>query len=77
MRNATTVAGVTSNPLNEYTPTVMRTSCTSAASVGTAILNSNRSVMYSVITIRNTISALRAFWLISLPHDGPTSSRFT
>ena len=74
MSNATTVAGVTSSPLNEYTPIVINTSCTSAASVGTAILNSNRTVMYSVITNRNTMSALRALLLISLPQDGPTSS---
>ena len=33
--------------------------------------------MYSVITSRKTISALRAFLLISLPHEGPTSSRLT
>ncbi len=41
---AMTVAGVTSKPVSEYTPMVTRMSCTSAARVASAILNSKRSV---------------------------------
>ncbi len=40
-----TVAGVTSNPKREYTPTLMSTSCTTAASAATAMRHSNRTVM--------------------------------
>ena len=42
---AITVAGVTSNWVSEYTPTVMITSCTRAASVASAIFSSNRNEM--------------------------------
>src|SRR5262245_22007451 len=74
---AITVAGVTSKPNTEYTPAVITTSWTRAISVGAAIIHSKRKVMYSVTSTRNTIRARIAFWLISWPHDGPTSLRLT
>ena len=42
---AMTVAGVTSKPKTEYTPTVTRMSWTRATRVASAIFNSKRNVM--------------------------------
>ena len=43
--SAATVDVVTSQPTREYTPAVMRMSCISAISTGTAYFHSKRSAM--------------------------------
>ena len=58
--NAATVAVVTSWPTSAYTPAVMRMSCMTAMSTGTAYLGSNRSAMYAEITNSDAMIAMIA-----------------
>src|ERR671911_2589035 len=67
VRNATTVAGVTSNWNTEYTPTTAMTSCTIAAKAAMAIRHSKRTQMNSDTAMKNTTSARIAFSVISCP----------
>src|SRR5581483_2708071 len=77
VKKATTVAGVTSNRVSEYTPTVMRMSWITAMIAATAIFHSNRNEMYTVMRMKKTISAVRALLVTALPHEGPTSLMLT
>src|SRR3954471_23234387 len=77
VRNAITVPGVTWNPDSEYTPTVTRMSCTTAAMAATAIFHSNRNEMYAEMARKKNTRALMAFLEICLPHEGPTSVNAT
>ena len=45
VKKATTVAGVTSKPISEYTPTLMSTSCNIAKIAASAIRHSKRQAM--------------------------------
>ena len=58
--SAATVDAVTSRPVSEYTPAVMRRSWTSAMSTGTAYFHSNRSAMYALITSSDAMIAMIA-----------------
>ena len=71
VRNATTVAGVTSNSVTAYTPTVMMMSWITAMIAASAIRHSKRNVRYTAITKKNTTSALSALLLTLSPQVGP------
>ena len=72
VRNATTVAGVTSNCVIAYTPTVMMMSWITAMMAASAMRHSKRNVRYNAITMKNTINAWSALLLTLSPHVGPT-----
>src|SRR6478672_3410191 len=72
VRNATTVAGVTSNWVTAYTPTVMMMSWTTAMIAASAMRHSKRNVRYAAITKKNTTSAVSALLLTLSPQVGPT-----
>ena len=77
VRNAITVAGVTSSCKTEYTPTLISTSWTMAAIALSAIRHSNRQAMNSATRMMNTTSARIADLVISLPHDEVTELLLT
>ncbi len=68
VRNATTVAGVTSNRNNEYTPTLIKTSCIMAMIAAAAIRHSSRQAMKSATRTRKMTRALIAFSVMLRPH---------
>ena len=68
VRNATTVAGVTSKPVTEYTPTLISTSWTIATIAEIAIRHSNRQAMNSATSTRNTTRARTALVVMLAPH---------
>ena len=72
VRNATTVAGVTSKSVTAYTPTVMMMSWITAMIAASAMRHSKRNVRYAAITKKNTISAVSALLLTLSPQVGPT-----
>ena len=72
VRNATTVAGVTSKPVTAYTPTVMMMSWITAMIAASAMRHSKRNVRYAAITKKNTMSAVSALLLTLSPQVGPT-----
>ena len=69
VRNATTVAGVTSKRNTEYTPTLINTSCNMAMIAERAIRHSNRQLMNSATSTRKMTSARIAFSVMLRPHD--------
>src|SRR6476660_9870250 len=72
VRNATTVAGTTSNWVIAYTPTVMMMSWITARIAASAIRHSKRNVRYNAITMKNTTNAWSALLLTLSPQVGPT-----
>ena len=69
VRNATTVAGVTSNPNTEYTPTLISTSCNMAMIADSAMRHSKRQLMNSATRMRKMTSARTALSVTLRPHD--------
>ena len=67
VRNATTVAGVTSKPNTEYTPTLNSTSCNMARMAARAIRHSRRQAMNIATSTKNTMSARTAFSVMLAP----------
>ena len=55
----------------------MRMSCATATIAATAIFHSKKIEIYAAITMRKTISASTALWVMSPPHVGPTFSTDT
>src|SRR3954447_9858555 len=71
VRSAATVDAVTSRPTSAYTPAVMRMSCISAISTGTANFHWNRSAMYIEMTASDAMIATSAELAIDWPNVGP------
>src|SRR4051794_19979144 len=69
--SAATVDAVTSRPTSAYTPAVMRMSCISAISTGTANFHWNRSPMYIEMTASDAMMATSAEFAIDWPNVGP------
>ncbi len=67
VRNATTVAGVTSNWNTEYTPTLINTSCTMAMMAAIAIRHSSRQAMNKATRIKKMTRARTAFSVMLRP----------
>src|SRR3954470_5962917 len=68
VKNATTVAGVTSNRNSEYTPTLINTSCNIAMIAASAMRHSRRQAMNIATRIKKITNALMAFSVMLRPH---------
>ena len=72
VKNAATVPLVTSLPVSEYTPPVIRMSWIRAMITGIAYLGSNRIAMYAAITSSEKTIAITALLATWAPNVGPT-----
>ena len=77
VRNATTVAGVTSSLKTEYTPTLIPTSWTIAAIADNAIRHSNRQAINNETIKKKTNRALMALTVMLRPQVELTVATLT